>query len=155
MTAHQTTVCVLAAGMCALVVLPAVGGAATSVPSSAPVLQYNQRYVLQQLDNDTIVVLDTAEGKVWTGLMAQYGFKTWRFYDLHAVATERKVPETAPPAVFAQRTVHARYTVHVFAGFVAFVDTLTGRVWTCRHSKGILDMWKCHSVATGAGDQEQ
>lgn len=153
MKAHHTAAWMLACSVLALAAPPAAVPAASKAPPPAPLLQYNQRYVMHQLDNDTIAVLDTAEGKVWTALIAQYGFKTWRVYDLNAVAKERNLADT-PPAAFARLAVHARYNVRVFPGFVSFFDTLTGRVWTCRHSKGILDMWKCHNVATGAGDNE-
>ena len=115
----------------------------------------DSRYVMLQLDNETIAVLDTADGLVWTALIAQYSFKTWRAYDLNGIAKERKMPDSPAPPALAQRAVHARYTVRVFSGFVSFFDTLTGRIWTCRHSKGILDMWKCHNLATGAGDDER
>lgn len=125
MIARHTVACVLAASISALAAASAAAPAAASAQPPAPVLQYNQRYVMHQFDNDTIAVLDTADGKVWTALIAQYGFKTWRAYDLNAVAKERNLPDTAPPAALAQRTVHARSTVRVF------------------------------NVTTGAGDNEQ
>ncbi len=152
MNALRVSICALM--LASVSALAAPPPAPTSAAPPAPVLQYNQRYVMHQLDNETIAVLDTSEGKVWTALIAQYGFKTWRAYDLNAIAKERNMPDTAPPAVLARRAVHSRYNLRTFSGFISLFDTLTGRVWSCRHSKGILDMWKCHSVAADGTNDE-
>lgn len=134
----------------ALVSLVACGLATAAV--QPPVLQYTPRYVFHQLDTETIAVLDTAEGKVWTALLTQYGFKAWRAYDLNAIAKERNMPDVGAPAGLGQRLVYGRYTVRLFPTFITFFDTLTGRMWTCRHSKGVLDVWRCRSV-TGGGEE--
>jgi hypothetical protein len=41
--------------------------------------------------------------------------------------------------------------MRAFSEFVMFLDTLTGRMWTCRHAKGILDVWKCMDMPAPGG----
>jgi hypothetical protein len=137
--------------VCLLTALAAAAPAPKIEPR--PLVEYDQRYVLLGIDGETLGIFDTATGIILLGQQAKFSFDTWRRYDLPKIAEQKCRLAPAPiPVAFSNVLVHGRYGINVRAGILVFLDTLTGRVWTCRHSKGLLDVWKCRDAATLKAD---
>jgi|GEM_PF-1391002 len=141
--------------------LSTLAGAAPAPPTEPrPLIQYDQRYQLVGIDPTTEAVFDSATGIIWLGQQAKNSYDTWRRYELTKIATQRKLPAAVVAVAFSNTLVYGRYTVHAQTGTLVFLDTLSGRVWTCRHSKGLLDVWKCFDAVglkaenTSAGDDD-
>ncbi len=138
-----------------------LAGAAAAPPAEPrPLIQYDQRYQLVGIDATTLAIFDSATGIIWLGQQAKYSFDTWRRYELTKIADQRKLPAPVVSTAFSNTLVYGRYTVHAQNGALVFLDTLSGRVWSCRHSKGLLDVWKCFDAASlkadssGADDED-
>jgi hypothetical protein len=131
--------------VCLLAVLADAAPAPPTEPR--PLIQYDQRYQLTVIDTETLAIFDSATGIIWLGQQAKYSFDTWRRYDLTKLAAQRKMPAPIVPAAFSNTMVYGRYTLRAQPGVLVFLDTLSGRVWSCRQSKGLLDVWKCFDAA--------
>jgi len=134
--------------------LAVMAGAAPAPPAEPrPLIQYDQRYQLIGIDAETLAIFDSATGVIWLGQQAKYSFDTWRRYELTKIAEQqRKLPAAAVPVAFSNTMVYGRYTLNVRGGTLVFLDTLSGRVWSCRQSKGLLDVWKCFDAASLKAD---
>ena len=112
----------------------------------APIVDYRPRYVQIDFDGSTVSFLDTATGRVVFGQRFSSGIDTWRAYDLNKIAKKKGMFPLSLDKSYENRLVNQRYTMSTVGPNVIFLDTLTGRVWTCRHSKGLLDTWKCYDT---------
>ncbi len=120
--------------------------AAKTATELAPIVDYRPRYVQTDFDGSTVSFLDTATGRVVFGQRFSSGIDTWRAYDLNKIAKKKGMFPLSLDKTYENRLVNQRYEMSAVGPTVIFLDTLTGRVWTCRHSKGLLDTWKCYDT---------
>ena len=113
-----------------------------SVPK--PIIQYDVRYVTIYIGNEVVIFFDTAEGMLNTALVSKNSFDTWRAYDINKISQKSGKPKIEIDKVFQNRKIHGRYTVRLISGKLVITDSLTGRIWSCRHSSGICDIWKVY-----------
>ena len=113
-----------------------------SVPK--PIIQYDARYVTIYIGNEVVIFFDTAEGMLNTALVSKTSFDTWRVYDIHKISKKKGMAKIEIDKIFQNRKIHGRYKINLIAGKLTITDTLTGRIWTCRHSSGICDIWKVY-----------
>jgi len=111
-----------------------------SVPK--PIIQYDARYVTINLGNKVVMLFDTVEGILNTALVSKGGFDTWRVYDIQKIAKKKGMSEIEVAKIFQNKNIHGRYKVNLISGKLVITDSLSGRIWTCRHSNGICDIWK-------------
>ncbi|RLD09265.1 MAG: hypothetical protein DRI44_08865 [Chlamydiae bacterium] len=111
---------------------------------SRPVIQYDARYVTINLGKGVVVFFDTVEGILNTALVSKTGFDTWRVYDIKKIAEKNGKVKIEISKIFQNKNIHGRYKVNLINGKLTITDTLTGRIWTCRHSNGICDIWKVY-----------
>jgi len=109
-----------------------------------PVIQYDARYVTINLGKGVVVFFDTVEGILNTALVSKTGFDTWRVYDIKKIAEKSGKAEIEISKIFQDKNIHGRYKINLINGKLTITDTLTGRIWTCRHSNGICDVWKVY-----------
>ena len=109
-----------------------------------PIIQYDERYVTIYIGNEVVIFFDTAEGMLNTSLVSKTSFDTWRVYDIHKIAKKKGMAEIEIDKVFQNKQIHGRYKVKLISGKLAITDSLTGRIWSCRHSSGICDIWKVY-----------
>ena len=113
-----------------------------SVPK--PIIQYDARYVTINIGNGVVIFFDTAEGMLNTALASKTSFDTWRVYDIHKISKKKGMAEIDIDKIFQNRKIHGRYKINLISGKLVITDSLTGRIWTCRHSSGICDIWKVY-----------
>jgi hypothetical protein len=113
-----------------------------SVPK--PIIQYDARYVTIYIGNDVVIFFDTAEGMLNTALVSKNSFDTWRVYDIKKISQKSGKPEIEIEKIFQNKIIHGRYKVRLISGKLVITDSLTGRIWSCRHSSGICDIWKVY-----------
>jgi CRISPR/Cas system-associated endonuclease Cas3-HD len=111
---------------------------------SRPVIQYDARYVTVNLGKGVVAFFDTVEGILNTALVSKTGFDTWRVYDVKKIADKKGKTKIEIDKIFQNKKIHRRYKLNLINGKLTITDTLTGRVWTCRHSNGICDIWKVY-----------
>jgi len=109
-----------------------------------PIIQYDKRYAPINLGKGIIAFFDTVEGILNTALVSKTGFDTWRVYDIKKIAEKNGKTKIEVDKIFQNRNIHGRYKLNLINGKVTITDTLTGRIWTCRHSNGICDIWKVY-----------
>ena len=111
---------------------------------SRPVIQYDARYVTINLGKGVVAFFDTVEGLLNTALVSKTGFDTWRVYDVTKIADKKGKTKIEVDKIFQNKKIHRRYKLNLVNGKLTITDTLTGRIWTCRHSNGICDIWKVY-----------
>ena len=117
--------------------------------ASKPVLQYDQRYILRNIGRDTRMIFDTATGKIWCARRAKIGLDRWKTYDLETVGKEKGGFKTEITSPLDTSVIHGRYIIASTedgGSVIIFLDTLTGRTWSCRQGDGILDIWKIYDL---------
>jgi len=110
-----------------------------------PIIQYDERYVTIYIGSNVVIFFDTAEGILNTALVSKTSFDTWRIYDIHKISKKKGMAEIEIDKVFQNKQIHGRYKVKLILDKLVIIDSLTGRVWTCRHSSGICDIWKVYN----------
>lgn len=119
-----------------------------------PVIQYDQRYIMRTVGSSNRIIFDTATGKIWCARKAKIGLDRWKVYDLNAVAEEKGGFKTEVKSPLNTRELHGRYIIGSIedrGSVLIFLDTLTGRTWSCRQGDGILDIWKIYDLEEIAG----
>ncbi len=120
-----------------------------SAPAQPPVIQYDQRYSYRSIDNTTRAVLDSATGKLWLAQRAKIGLDRWNVYDLNAIASEKAKDVVMKAAPLSEREVFGRYafgSLEDQGSLMVVIDTLTGRLWSCRQESGKCDVWKFYNL---------
>ena len=112
--------------------------------TAKPIIQYDERYVTIYIGSDVVVFFDTAEGMLNTALVSKTSFDTWRVYDIHKISKKKGMAEIEIDKVFQNKQIYGRYKVRLISGKLVITDSLTGRIWSCRHSSGICDIWKVY-----------
>ncbi len=114
-----------------------------------PVMQYDARYEAIHLSKKAIMFFDTAEGILNIALNSKTGLDTWRTYDINKIAKKKGMVEREASPLFQERKVHGRYQLSLIGEEgrkLIMIDTLIGRVWTCRQSNGVCEVWKVYDL---------
>jgi len=112
-----------------------------------PVLQYDARYATYYLGKKAVMFFDTSEGILNTTLFSKSSLDTWRVYNINKISKTKGMVEIYAGQLFQNRKVHGRYQLSLTdleGSKLVIIDTLTGRVWTCRQSNGVCDLWKVY-----------
>ena len=118
-----------------------------STKENKPVLQYDARYATYYLGKKAVMFFDTSEGVLNTTLISKSSLDTWRVYNIKKIAKKKGNVEINAGTLFKNRKVHGRYQLSLTdleGSKLIIIDTLTGRVWTCRQSNGVCDLWKVY-----------
>jgi len=109
-----------------------------------PVIQYDARYITINLGNGIVVFFDTVDGILNTAMVSKTGFNTWRVYDINKIAKKSGKTDVEINKIFKNKNIHGRYKINLINGKLTVTDSLSGRIWTCRHSNGVCDIWKVY-----------
>lgn len=111
---------------------------------SKPIVKYDARYTIIHSNKKVVMLFDTATGILNTALISKTGLSAWRVYDVNKIAKKYGKEEIKPDKYFDNKDVHDRYKIKLISNKLVIVDTLTGRIWYCRHSNGVCDIWKVY-----------
>lgn len=125
-----------------------------SLPAPAEIYaDYTPRFITRLLPNESMLMLDTADGVVYTAQQSRSTLNVWRQYSLTKIAVDlKKQPVEIRSATMKNKIIYGRFTMKDRGDIILFIDTLTGRVWGCRHDEGVLDMWKCYDPHGKSGN---
>jgi len=118
--------------------------APTTQKENKPVIQYDARYITINLGNGIVAFFDTVDGILNTAMVSKTGFNTWRVYDIRKIAKKSGKTDVEINKIFKNKNIHGRYKINLINGKLTIIDSLSGRIWTCRHSNGICDIWKVY-----------
>jgi hypothetical protein len=138
--------------LCILVCAPLLSHAADE--NQLPIFDYTPRYRCVYL-GETRLFIDSARGTIRTAIRAAHGLERWRTYELREMAAGRDDTENTIPK--SSRAIHGRFALAGTdaEGNMLFLDTLTGYIWSCRHSEGRLELWKRYGPEeANTGDED-
>ena len=101
---------------------------------------YTPRYSSMKFGANMIMFFDNAAGKISLGKLGRYHVDSVKEYDLVDIAKNEKMKS------LDDKKIHGRYEVKQYNNeSLMFIDTMFGRVWSCRFSSesGTMDVWKC------------
>jgi hypothetical protein len=132
---------------------------AASEQERLPIFNYTPRYDAHAL-GETRLIVDSVNGTIYTAIRSANSLDRWRTYDLRKMAAARDDDEATIPK--SPRPIHGRFRLESAASLAGasspvlmFMDTLTGIVWTCRHSEGRLEIWKRYHVQEETVGEEE
>jgi len=112
--------------------------------NSTPIIKYDTRYTIITSGKKVVMLFDTVTGMLNTALISKTGLSAWRIYNINKIAKKYGKETIKVDKYFQNRNVHDRYKIKQISDKLVIVDTLTGRVWCCRHSNGVCDIWKVY-----------